>query len=164
MSKLNLLKRIVVAISLFWIICAIIFAKIQTNYDIYNKFNMANGICYNHAYQTIFHWLIYSMPSFILILFVWCTSGGLIKAHLVSIKAIRFSIAWIVIAVLLAISDIFSNYAIYNCVTNARFELIVNDTNALEIFISSFLWLQVPLFLYWLVRWVIKGNNLIKFQ
>lgn len=143
---MNFTQRLVIAICLAWIAIAMFFALI--NVDILFS-------CTNKLTLIIFYWLKYSSPALIMTLLTFSLdkrNGHRFK--FLNSRSIKFSMTWLICSLVLIILSSLSSLE-SRCWSGISYSLIsfILDTFPL------LLLLQMPLILYWLICWVIRGKD-----
>jgi hypothetical protein len=165
---MSLSNRVIIAIALIWVIVSLYLAQLEV-YNVNNKAfyeafsycfwkDPTSCLCYNSTLNLISFWMAYSLPSVIIITVIWIISNTPSTGHLL-IKDMhkRVSLGWLIITLMPSLIVLIKSYVPFFCYDPTKF---LNDDHLLNA-IEIYLFLQIPLFLYWLLRWVIKGNNIL---
>ncbi len=163
-NKEGLFKRIIIGISILWVIAMFFYAGISVSIDSNKYLVNQNHLKYFYTYTDIVsygRWLTFTIPSFIACFTLWIFSKKRSKWYLLNKKMVRVSIGWLVVTSIFFVGLLIESYGTSICDLNSCSNLFKLDH---EGFWSSIVipvaFLQIPLLLYWLMAWIIKGRTI----
>lgn len=161
MIRPGIVRRALIAVCLLWAIGSIFLLTSnlfsETHGLPYDCFGLRNGAicsCDNENIILLTRWIGLNLPSVLIISILWATQKSTsTKILSINNKHLRFSISWLILCcTFLLWLEIFS-YARYMCGIENKY--YVNHFDPL----IQFLLLLIPLYVYWIIRWIIKGKD-----
>jgi len=155
-SKEGLLKRIAIALSIVWMVTMLFCADFSTQSTFSNM--LQAGVFVKYWQMFFSKWLLYILPSMVLLFILWIFNKNLLyKYNSLNKKSTRVSICYICVVFLFSLSGFLFDHALYTCTKNDCY-----NYGDIQEAIFIFAILQIPLFIYRLIVWTVKGNVIFR--
>jgi len=161
-SKEGLLKRIAIALSIVWMVTMLFYAGFSAHSIGFLGMGGVNmqpaGVLVKYWQMFFSRWLLYILPSIVLFFILWIFDKKFLYKHNnLNKKSVRTSISWICVTFIFGLSGFLFDHALYTCTKDDCY-----NYGDIQDVILAFIILQIPLFIYWLIAWTIKGNTIFR--